>query len=119
MRRKAAIALMLALVLFASSLSATAAYSDGFYGGHYYELVGTCEGNEVYARTSVDNRSYIAKVSAKVYRYDSDSSYTTVGPLEKASSISFSMTMEFVPLRMRSYHYINGILITDLLSCNS
>lgn len=53
MRRKAAIALMLALVLLASSLSAAAAYRDGSYNGYYYELVATCSGNDVYIRTSV------------------------------------------------------------------
>lgn len=42
MRRKAAIALMLALVLFASTLSAAAAFREGFYGDYYYELVATC-----------------------------------------------------------------------------
>ena len=48
MRRKAAIALMLALVLFASTLSAAAAFREGFYGDYYYELVATCSGNDVY-----------------------------------------------------------------------
>ena len=86
MRRKAAIALMLALVLFASSLSAAAAFREGFYGGYYYELVGTCSSDGVYVRTSIDNRSYTAGISAKIYRYSN--LYTTIEYSEKESSIS-------------------------------
>ena len=79
MRRKAAIALMLALVLFASTLSAAAAFREGFYGDYYYELVATCSGNDVYIRTSCENRSYTAKVSADIYRYRVGERYTTMG----------------------------------------
>ena len=78
MRRKAAIALMLALVLFASTLSAAAAFREGFYGDYYYELVATCSGNDVYIRTSCENRSYTAKVSADIYRYRVGERYTTM-----------------------------------------
>jgi hypothetical protein len=79
MRRKAAIALMLALVLFASSLSAAAAYRDGSYNGYYYELVAKCSDKDVYVRTSCESRSYTAKVSGDIYRYsDSSIPYTTI-----------------------------------------
>ena len=78
MRRKAAIALMLALVLFASTLSAAAAFREGFYGDYYYELVAPGSGNDVYIRTSCENRSYTAKVSADIYRYRVGERYTTI-----------------------------------------
>lgn len=98
MRRKAAIALMLALVLFASSLSAAAAFREGFYGGYYYyELVTTCSGKGAYIRTSCESRSYTAKVSADIYRYRGGERYTTMGPESAKSSISLESTFSFSP----------------------
>lgn len=108
------IALMLALVLFASSLSAAAAFREGFYGGYYYELVATCSENDVYIRTSCENRSYTAKASADIYRYRVGERYTTMGPESAKSSISLESTFSFSPVFIISYHHINGILIDSL-----
>lgn len=119
MRRKAAIALTLSLVLFASSISASAAFREGFYGDSYYELVGTCEGGEAYARTSVNNQSYTAKVSAEIYRYTTGSLYTNIGPLERAGSVSFNIPISISSFSMWSHHYINRTLISDLFSSTS
>ena len=105
MRRKAAIALMLALVLFASSLSAAAAFREGFYGGYYYELVATCSENDVYIR-----------ISAKIYRYSN--LYTTIEYSEKESSISLDIPIVFSPIKLISNHYINGSRIDTLTSTN-
>ncbi len=118
MRRKAAIALMLALVLFASTLSAAAAFREGFYGDYYYELVGTCNSDGVYVRTSIDNRSYMAGISAKIYRYNYSEPYTTIEYSEKKSSISYDMSTAFSPIKLISNHYINGSLIDTLTSTN-
>ncbi len=101
------IALMLALVLFASSLSAAAAFREGFYGGYYYELVATCSENDVYIRTSCENRSYTAKVSADIYRYRGGERYTTMGPESAKSSISLESTFSFSPVFIISYRHIN------------
>ena len=119
MRRKSAIALMLALVLLASSLSAAAAYRDGSYNGYYYELVATCSGNDVYIRTSCESRSYTAKVSADIYRYSGGEWYTTMGPESAKSSISLNSTFSFLPLFIISYHHINGVHIDSLRADNS
>ena len=105
---------MLALVLFASSLSAAAAFREGFYGGYYYELVTTCSENDVYIRTSCENRSYTAKASADIYRYRVGERYTTMGPESAKSSISLESTFSFSPVFIISYHHINGILIDSL-----
>ena len=110
------IALMLALVLFASSLSAAAAFREGFYGGYYYELVGTCSSDGVYVRTSIDNRSYTAGISAKIYRYSNLS--TTIEYSEKESSISLDIPIVFSPIKLISNHYINGSRIDTLTSTN-
>ena len=120
MRRKAAIALMLALVLFASSLSAAAAYRDGSYNGYYYELVAKCNDKDVYVRTSCESRSYTAKVSGDIYRYsDSSIPYTTIGPESNKSSIYLDTTFKFDPLYIVSHHYINNINIDNLYTSNS
>ena len=118
MRRKAAIALMLALVLFASTLSAAAAFREGFYGDYYYELVGTCNSNGVHVRTSIDNRSYMAGGSAKIYRYNNATPYTTIDYTESKSSVSYDMAAAFSPIKLVSNHYINGSLIDTLISTN-
>ena len=119
MRRKAAIALMLALVLLASSLSATAAYRDGTYNGYYYELVATCSGREAYVRTSCANRSYTVEVFGGIFRYaGSITPYTTMGPESGKSSISLSSTLGFTPLYIESTHHINGVHIADLHADN-
>lgn len=101
------IALMLALVLFASSLSAAAAFREGFYGGYYYELVTTCSGKGAYIRTSCEIRSYTAKVSADIYRYRGGERYTTMGPESAKSSISLESTFSFSPVFIISYRHIN------------
>ena len=120
MRRKAVIALMLALVLFASSLSAAAAYSDGAYNGYSYELVATCSGKDVYVRTSCVNRNYTVEVAGYIYRYsNSDRPYTTIGPESGKSSITLSNTLSFSPLYLVSYHYINNINIGSLYASNN
>ena len=116
MKRMFAVALMLSLALLISSISASAAFREGFYGDYYYELVGTCEDGEAYARTSVTNRSYTTKVSAEIYRYTTGSLYTNIGPLEGAGSVSFNIPMSLSSFRMWSHHYINGSLINDLFS---
>ena len=84
------IALMLALVLFASSLSAAAAFREGFY-----------------IRTSCEIRSYTAKVSADIYRYRGGERYTTMGPESAKSSISLESTFSFSPVFIISYRHIN------------
>lgn len=114
------IALMLALVLFASSLSAAAAYRDGSYNGYYYELVAKCSDKDVYVRTSCESRSYTAKVSGDIYRYsDSSIPYTTIGPESNKSSIYLDTTFKFDPLYIVSHHYINNINIDNLYTSNS
>lgn len=120
MRRKAAIALMLALVLLASSLSAAAAYRDGTYNGYYYELVATCSGREAYVRTSCASQSYTVKVAGGIYRYEeSNEPYTTIGPESGKSSISLNSTFGFTPLYIVSHHHINGAHIADLCAYNA
>ncbi len=120
MRRKAAIALMLALVLLASSLSAAAAYRDGTYNGYYYELVATCSGKDVYVRTSCASRTYTVEVAGYIYRYNnSDRPYTTIGPESDKSSISLNSTYAFSPAYVLSYHYINNVNIGSLHASNS
>ena len=98
-----AVALMLSLALLISSISASAAFREGFYGDYYYELVGTCEDGEAYARTSVTNRSYTTKVSAEIYRYTTGPLYTNIGPLEGAGSVSFNIPMSLSSFRMWSH----------------
>lgn len=119
MRRKAAIALMLALVLLAFSLSAAAAYRDGSYNGYYYELIATCSGKDAYARTSCANRSYTVKVAGDIYRYSGSSvPYTTMGPESAKSSISINGTFGFIPLYLVSHHYVNGVNVDNLYADN-
>ena len=63
------VTLMLSLAFFISSISASAAFREGFYCDYYYELLGICEDGEAYARTSVTNKGYAIKVSTEICRY--------------------------------------------------
>ena len=114
MREKQQLRCFWLLAMVACSLSAAAAYADGYYGDSYYEVSATIDGRTVYGRTSVLNRDYEAYALVRFIVIIQETCIRRSAPWTEMLSVSFSADMSFVPLRLQTQHCINGVLVKTL-----